>query len=463
MSSFQVINPFTNEVDRTYSLHSFEQAQKLIEQAHQTQKKWAGLALSQRIKLVRKGLEYFEANRREIAKDITLQMGRPIQHADNEINGFFERANYLCDTAESALQPIHLPEKPNFERRIEHAPLGVIFIIAAWNYPLLTAVNSIIPSLLAGNSIILKHSSQTPEVGLHFEHAFSQLGEHKHLLQSLSLNHATTGQIIESCPINQVIFTGSVQGGQQILAHTAKKFIQPVLELGGKDGAYISNQANLKLAAEGLVDGAIYNSGQSCCGIERAYVHKDIYERLLSLLIPLMNNYQLGNPLDKTTTLGPLAQAKQAALLEEQIHQAKAQGAKVLTGGKAKQIEGGTFWEPTLVVDVNHQMSLMREENFGPILPIMRVKDLDEATALINDSDYALTAAIYTEDSDEAKQFAAEVDVGTIFRNRCDYLDPALPWSGVKQSGCGCSLSQFGFLSVTRRKAIHFRTKTTGD
>ena len=463
MSSFQVINPFTNEVDRSYPLHSLDQAQQQIKQAHQGQQQWARVTLAQRTRHIRKGLEYFDSYRAEIAKDITLQMGRPIRHAENEINGFFERAHYLCDAAKSALKPVPLPDKPGFERRIEQVPLGVVFVIAAWNYPLLTAVNSIIPSLLAGNSVILKHSSQTPEIGLHFERAFGQLGEHQHLLQSLSLDHATTGQIIESCPIDQVIFTGSVAGGQQILKHTTKKFIQPVLELGGKDGAYISDQANLKLAAEDLVDGAIYNSGQSCCGIERAYVHEDVYERLLSLLIPLMNNYRLGNPLDVSTTLGPLAQARQASLLTEQIQQAQAQGAKVLTGGKTRAIEKALFWEPTLVIDVNHQMSLMQQENFGPILPIMRVNGLDEAIALVNDSDYGLTASIYTEDSIEAEQFAAEVDVGTVFRNRCDYLDPALPWGGIKQSGCGCSLSQFGFLSVTRRKAIHFRTKTTGN
>jgi len=463
MSAFKVINPFTNKVDRSYPLHDFAHAQQCIQQAHESQQRWAQLPLAQRIALVRKGLEYFEENRARIAKDITLQMGRPIQQTDNEINGFFERANYLCDTAESALSPIHLPDKPDFERRIEHTPLGVIFVIAAWNYPLLIAVNSIVPSLLAGNSVVLKHSSQTPEIGLHFEHAFGQLEGHLHLLQSLFLDHTTTGKVIESCPINQVIFTGSVKGGQQILQHTAKKFIQPVLELGGKDGAYISNKTNLKLAAEGLVDGAIYNSGQSCCGIERAYVHKAIYERLLSLMIPLMNNYRLGDPLNETTTLGPLAQAKQAVILEQQIEQAQSMGAKILTGGKARHIEGGTFWEPTLVVDVNHEMPLMKQENFGPILPIMKVSSLAEAISLINDSDYGLTAAIYTENSDEAEQFAAGVNVGTVFQNRCDYLDPALPWSGVKQSGCGCSLSQFGFLSVTRRKAVHFRTKTTGS
>ncbi len=463
MSSFQVVNPFTNRIDRSYSLHSFDQAQKCIDQSCQAQKPWAKSTLTQRINLVHDALEYFEAHRIEIAKDITLQMGRPIRQANNEIDGFFERANYLCNTAESALKPTILPDKPGFERRIEHAPLGTIFIIAAWNYPLLTAVNSIIPSLLAGNSVILKHSSQTPEIGLHFERAFGQLGECQHLLQSLFLDHTTTGQIIESCPINQVVFTGSVLGGQQILSHTAKKFIQPVLELGGKDAAYISDQANLRLAAEGLIDGATYNSGQSCCGIERAYVHEKVYERFLSLLTPLMHDYQLGDPLDEATTLGPLAQAKQASLLKEQIQQAKAQGAKVLAGGKEQQIEEAIFWEPTLMVDVNHQMPLMREENFGPILPIMKVNSLDEAITLINDSDYGLTAAIYTEGDHEAEQFAAEVDVGTVFRNRCDYLDPALPWGGAKQSGCGCSLSQFGFLSVTRRKAIHFQTKTTGD
>lgn len=463
MSSFQVINPFTQKVDRQYPLHNLDQARQRIQQALQTQANWAKLDVTQRIRIIQDALGYFETERATIARDISLQMGRPIRHAHNELNGFFERAYSLCDAAPSALSPVLLPPKPGFERRIEHAPLGLVFVIAPWNYPLLTAVNSIVPALLSGNGVILKHSSQTPEIGLHFELAFGRLADHEQLLQTLFVDHDTTGKIIETCPVDQVIFTGSVQGGRQILTHTSKRFMQPVLELGGKDGAYVSPGANLELAAEGLVDGAMYNSGQSCCGIERAYVHEAIYEQLLERLLPLMQSYQLGDPLDEATTLGPLAQAHQAELLKKQIQQAQAQGAQVLTGGKSMRVGKGVFWPPTLVANVNHQMTLMTEENFGPILPIMKVKDLKQAISLINDSDYGLTAAIYTEDDNEAERFAAEVNVGTVFRNRCDYLDPALPWGGIKNSGCGCSLSQFGFLSVTRLKAIHFRTETKGD
>ncbi len=460
MKSFEVINPFLGQVDRSYEYHSFDQAKKSVEAAHKVQKGWAQRSLNRRIELVREGLQYFEIHREAIAQDIALQMGRPIRHAHNEINGFFERANYLCEVAKSALAPVILPKKHHLERRIEQAPLGAIFIIVAWNYPLLIAVNSVIPSLLSGNTVLLKHSSQTPEIGLHFERAFHTLGDHDQLLQTLFLDHQTTGRVIEECDVNQVIFTGSVGGGQKILTHTAKKFIQPVLELGGKDGAYISDQANLKLAAEGVVDGAIYNAGQSCCGIERVYVHESVYEEFIALVIPLLKAYQLGDPLDETTTLGPLAQTRQKEMLAQQVTEAQSLGAKVLVGGEPRRIEGGAFWEPTLVVGVNHKMSLMKEENFGPILPVMKVRDLDEAIERLNDSEYGLTAAIYTKDREEAELFAARVEVGTIFRNRCDYLDPALPWSGVKKSGCGCSLSEFGFLSVTRRKAIHFRADT---
>jgi len=456
MDSFKVTNPFTGKTDRCYSYHNFDQAQQSIDKAHNVQRDWAQLTLSKRLELVQHGLQYFDKNRVVIAKDIALQMGRPIKHAHNEINGFFERANYLCDAAETAFAPLILPDNNNSQRRIEQVPLGVIFVVAAWNYPLLIAVNSIIPSLLAGNTIILKHSSQTPELGLHFERAFHRLGQYEHLLQSLCLTHETTGHVIEACDVNQVVFTGSVRGGQQILTHTAKKFMQPVLELGGKDAAYISDKADLKRAAESVVDGAIYNTGQSCCGIERAYVHKDVYDEFVSLLVPLFKGYRLGDPLDEETTLGPLAQGQHQELLAQQIEEAESKGANILVGGKAKNMVGGVFWKPTLIVDANHQMALMRDENFGPILPVMPVSDLNEAIERVNDSDYGLTAAIYTEDEDEAEVFASAAEVGTVFRNRCDYLDPALSWGGVKNSGCGCSLSVFGFHSVTRRKAINF-------
>jgi acyl-CoA reductase-like NAD-dependent aldehyde dehydrogenase len=458
MAKIVTKNPFTQEVTGEFPEDSFSQAKEKVSVLSANQSKWQELPLSKRLGLVKEALGYFEKNREKIAVDICEQMGRPLHHSRGELNGFFERANYLCSIAEATLAPDKIPEKIGFDRAIEHVPLGLIFVISAWNFPLLITVNSVVPALIAGNTVLLKHSSLTPKIGQHFENAFGKLGGLQ-VLSQVIVNHETTGKIIEELPINHVVFTGSVGGGKSILKHTSQKFMMPALELGGKDAAYVHKDADIKQAVDTVVDGAMFNAGQSCCGMERAYVHKDVYEEFVAQAKKLIESYKIGDPRDETTSLGPLAQAKSAAIMQKQVDDAVKKGAKVLVGGKTETVGKGTFFPATLIVNVKNDMEIMQEENFGPILPVMPVNGLEEAIELVNDSPYGLTAAIFTKDVNTAKEFAKRANVGTVFMNRCDYLDPALPWTGVKDSGVGSALSKYGFYSVTRRKGLHFKTK----
>lgn len=458
MAKLTTKDPFTGQTTGEFDYDSFAQAKSKVQLLHENQKRWQSLPLKQRLALVKEATDYFEKNREAIAVDICEQMGRPLHHARGELKGFFERAGYLCSIAESVLAPDLLTDKPGFDRAIEHVPLGVIFVISAWNYPLLITVNSVVPALIAGNTVLLKHSSLTPKIGRHFENAFGKLGGLQVLSQTI-VDHETTGKIIEELPIDHVVFTGSVSGGKSILTHTSKKFMLPALELGGKDAAYVHPDADIQNAVETIVDGAMFNAGQSCCGIERAYVHQEVYQDFLFQAEKLIRTYKMGNPKDESTRLGPLAQAKSAAEMKAQILAAEKSGANVRVGGKSETIGHGTFFQATLIADVKNDMEVMQEENFGPILPVMPVTGLEQAIQMVNDSKYGLTAAIFTKDINVAKQFAQAADVGTVFMNRCDYLDPALPWTGVKDSGCGSALSKYGFYSVTRRKGLHFKTK----
>lgn len=457
LQTLQVKNPYNQNIINEYPMDTFDLVEKKVSQLHQAQVLWKATTIKKRVEAVQEALNYFIQNKQQIALDISRQMGRPISQSPGEINGLLERANYLCGLAVEALSPLQLPEKPGFERTIVREPVGVVFVISAWNYPLLVTVNSVIPALLAGNTVLLKHSSQTPAIGQHFEKAFRNMAGFKDLLQQIIIDHPTTGKIIEELSVQHVVFTGSVNGGHKILEHTAKKFMQPQLELGGKDAAYVAEDADIDAAAAIVVDGAMFNSGQSCCGIERAYVHRKVYDAFINKSKQLIADYKLGDPLVETTNLGPLVTEKAARYADEQVQAAVKSGAQVLAGGKIRQIAQAFFYEPTLIVGVKQNMDLMQEENFAPILPVMPVDSMDEAIGLVNDSHYGLTSAIFTKDLAKAKLFAEQVQTGTVFMNRCDYLDPALPWTGVKDSGCGSALSHLGFLSVTRAKALHFK------
>ncbi|MEE9165535.1 MAG: aldehyde dehydrogenase family protein [Nitrospinota bacterium] len=452
-------NPYTLEEFNTYPYESLEQVQAKIEKARNAFRIWKNVSISERVAAIRNGLTYFEENCEGIARDITRQMGKPLAQSHNEIESFFERAHYLCNIAEKTLSPDILPEKTHFYRRIDHIPLGVVFIIAAWNYPLLIAVNGVVTALLAGNTVLLKHSGLTTSIGTHFENSLKKHGSWDNLLHHVVITHDVAQRIIETKNIDHVIFTGSVKGGKAIKQSTAYSFMDCNLELGGKDAAYVAPDTDILKAADGLVEGAMYNAGQSCCGIERVYVHENIYSEFVEKCCTLVDRYKLGDPMEPATTMGPLPTVNAAKMMMEQIRDAIHNGAKIERGGHTRKIGNGTFMEPTILTNVKHTMRVMQEENFGPIMPIMKVKDMDEAIDFINDSKYGLTAAIYTSSEDLANQFSERIDTGTVFMNRCDYLDPALPWTGVKESGKGSTLSKYGFYALTRKKAIHFRTK----
>ncbi|MES0491897.1 MAG: aldehyde dehydrogenase family protein [Leptospirales bacterium] len=455
MNSIDCINPFTNKVAANYSLES--DIPKKVKLAHDAFLHWKKFPVVKRAEILKQCLNYFEQHREQIANDITEQMGKPLSQSNGEINALFERAHFLINAASESLQDDILPQKTGFNRKIVHEPLGVVLVLAAWNYPLLIAINGVLAALLSGNSVLLKHSSNTPAIGQHFQNAFGNIEECPDLLQNLILDHQQTSGLITGGGINHVIFTGSATGGKNIYSSVSKTFIDCQLELGGKDGAYIAEDADLDHAAQSIVDGSMYNAGQSCCGIERVYVHRDIYEPFVEKCSVLLQRYILGDPKKPDTDMGPLVNANAAIEMEKQIADAVEKGAKVICGGKRKLVDKAVFFEPTLLVNVDHTMLVMREENFGPILPIMKVDHADQAIDLINDSDYGLTAAVFTKDETKASQWSERLEAGTIFMNRCDYLDPALPWTGYKNSGKGSGLSKYCFHSLTRLKSIHFK------
>jgi acyl-CoA reductase-like NAD-dependent aldehyde dehydrogenase len=414
---------------------------------------------SDRVALCLRAVEKLGAEAETIAADISRMMGKPLRQARNEVAGTVKRARYMAEIAEASLADTVLPPLPGFERRIVRTPLGVVFDLPAWNYPLLTAVNVVIPAILAGNAVVVKHSPRSPLCGEHFASAFAAAGAPSGLVQALHCDHPTSERIAGDPRVDFVAFTGSVYGGHRIYAAAAShRFVEVGLELGGKDAAYVAPDADFDKAVDGIVDGACYNAGQSCCAVERAYVHRSLYDRFVEAALAQIRAYKLGDPLDLGTTMGPMAQPTQPDFIDKQIQQAVSQGARVLAGGRPTKVDGkGRFFEPTLLVDVAPSLDVMRVETFGPVLPIIPVDSDEEALHLINDSDLGLTASIWTRDRDRAAHLAAAIETGTVYLNQCDTLDPALPWTGVKDSGKGATLSHLGFMHLTRPKALNFK------
>jgi acyl-CoA reductase-like NAD-dependent aldehyde dehydrogenase len=361
----------------------------------------------------------------------------------------------MCDIAEQALADIAVPEKPGFRRFIRREPLGVVFVVAPWNYPWLTSVNAVLPALLAGNSVILKMAAQTPLVAERYAEAFKAAGLPQGVFQHLVLDHSQVAKVIGDPRISFVAFTGSVPGGHAVQQAAAKRFIGTGLELGGKDPGYVRADADLAFAVENLVDGAYFNSGQSCCGVERIYVDKKIFKPFVEAFAEMTKQYRLGNPLEANTNLGPLVRTQAADAVRAQVKQAVKKGAKALL--KLKDRPGTPYLPPEVLVNVDHGMDVMTEETFGPVVGIQPVKNDEHAIELMNDSRYGLTASIWTKDQDAALRIGERIETGTWFMNRCDYLDPALAWTGVKDSGRGCTLSRLGLEAFTRPKSFHLR------
>jgi acyl-CoA reductase-like NAD-dependent aldehyde dehydrogenase len=428
--------------------------------AREAQREWRQASIAERARFCLAAVEAMLAMGDEIPQELAWQMGRPVRYGAGELRGFAERARYMIGIAQDALAPIDPGPKEGFRRWIARDPLGVIMVVAPWNYPYLTAVNSVVPALMAGNAVILKHAAQTLLVGERFQRAFDAADLPAGLFQNLVLTHEQTAAILRARAVDQVNFTGSVAGGKAMEAAASGGFLGVGLELGGKDPGYIRADADLAHAVETLVDGAFFNSGQSCCGIERIYVDQSVYREFLNGFVETTNAYVLGDPLEPATTLGPLVRAEAAGFVRGQIAEAVRAGAKALIDPKlfARDAVGSPYMAPQVVVDVSHEMSLMREESFGPVVGIMPVADDEEAVRLMNDSPYGLTAAIFTADADAAAQLGQEIETGTVFMNRCDYLDPALAWTGVKDTGRGVTLSRLGYETLTRPKSFHLRT-----
>ena len=430
--------------------------------AHAAQEQWKRLPIAERAAYCSAAVDAMIAMTDEIVPELAWQMGRPVRYGAGELRGFEERGRHMIAIAEEALSDLDPGPKEGFVRYVKRDPLGVVFTIAPWNYPYLTAVNSIIPGLMAGNAVVLKHAASTLLVAERFQQAFDRAKLPKGVFQHLVLDHTQTAQIIAGGHANMVCFTGSVAGGKAMEEASAGRFINVGLELGGKDPAYVRPDANMAHAIENLVDGAFFNSGQSCCGIERIYVHKKVWYDFLDGFVDLTKKYVLGSPLDQETTLGPMVRAEAAAFVRKQITSAVRAGARAHIDPKSFPMDktGTPYMAPQVLTSVTHRMSVMMDESFGPVVGIMKVSGDEEALALMNDSPYGLTAAIWTGDVDAAQAIGDEIQTGTVFMNRCDYLDPALTWTGVKDTGRGATLSKVGYEALTRPKSYHLRTRT---
>lgn len=458
--NFQTISPIDGSVYLERKHANGLEIEQALAQAQTAQQSWRQTSLADRMMLCEKAVDYMVQHAAPIAEELTWQMGRPIRYTPFEIKGGFqERARHMINIAEEALHDVAVGEKSGFRRFIRKDPLGTVFVLAPWNYPYLTSVNVIIPALLAGNTVILKHAQQTPLCAERYAEAFRHAGLPDGVFQYLHLSHRQVAEIITDKRIDYVAFTGSVSGGKAIQQAASQRFIATGLELGGKDPAYVRADANVSHAIENLVDGAYFNSGQSCCGIERIYVHESLFRGFVEGFVELTKQYQLGNPLDKETTLGPMVKASAAAFAQQQIAEAISQGAQALIDPKdfPAHAEGTPYMAPQVLIDVHHGMAVMREESFAPVVGIMAVKDDQEAIQLMNDSPYGLTASIWSPDVEAAISLGDQLETGTCFLNRCDYLDPELAWTGVKNSGRGCTLSSLGYEALTRPKSFHLR------
>ena len=453
-------SPIDNSVYVERNFASNDAIQQAFEKAQKATHQWQRTSIAERQTYCTRAIDALIAKKDILAQEICCQMGRPIRYCAGEITGFEERARYMIAIAPVALSPIQLPEKTGFIRYIKREPLGISFVIAPWNYPYLTAVNAIIPAIMAGNVVILKHSAQTPLVAERFAEAFTEAGLPEGVFQYLHLTHADTEQIIQTAPIQHIAFTGSVAGGEMIERIAAGRFLSVNLELGGKDPAYVRADACLDHAVATAIDGAFFNSGQSCCGIKRIYVHQECFEAFLHKAITLVNQYKLGRSDSPETTLGPVVRASSADFVRKQIEDAIKQGAVAHMNRQDFPLDckGSAYLAPQILTHVNHEMRIMKEESFGPVVGIMSVNDDKQAIELMNDNDYGLTAAVFTNDITAGITIGDQLNCGTFFINRCDYLDPALAWTGVKKTGRGCSLSALGYESLTRPKSFHINT-----
>jgi acyl-CoA reductase-like NAD-dependent aldehyde dehydrogenase len=458
-----IISPIDGRVAYEFEYLAREAAEASIAAARAAQIEWARTSLAVRVHLCQEFLKAYDRKLDVHAHEITKMMGKPIAQARGEFSGTVrERTLHMCAEAPLALADETLPEQGGLHRIIRRVPVGIVLDIAAWNYPLAVAVNVVVPAVLAGNSVLIKHSPQTALVATQFEMAFAEAGAPSGLVQSFMVSHDLVAELLDERRFGFASFTGSVAGGHAVARNVARNnFIGTTFELGGKDPALVLEDCDFEFTVENLVDGAFYNAGQSCCAIERIYVMRSLHDRFVEAYAARVSDYVLGDPLDPTTTLGPVVDAAAAERVRRHVAEALSAGARRVSSPNSFQIPdlSACYLAPEVLVDVPESSILMREETFGPAIAISAVDSVDEAIAKMNDSPYGLTASLWTTDGDRALALAQRVEAGTVFSNRCDYLDPAMPWTGVKDSGHGFSLGRIGLRQLTRIKNLHLRPR----
>ncbi|WP_417413318.1 aldehyde dehydrogenase family protein [Hoeflea sp.] len=461
MSSLKLISPVDGSVYAERPVMGIDDAAAAVARSRKAQKDWARRPLEERIALVKAGVARLNEMSDEVVPELAWMMGRPVRYG-GEFGGVNERTNYMAGIAARALAPIEIENSAQFERRIEHVPHGVVFVVAPWNYPYMTAINTVAPALIAGNTVVLKHATQTLLVGERMVRAFTEAGLPEDVFINLFLDHPGTEKLISAGSFNFINFTGSVGGGKAIERAAAGTFTGLGLELGGKDPGYVMEDADLDWAVDTLMDGAMFNAGQCCCGIERLYIARPLYDAFVEKAAAWVSSgLKLGNPLEQETTIGPMANVRFAQEVRAQTAEAIASGARGLIDPKLYPADdGGAYLMPQVLVDVTHDMRVMRDESFGPVVGIMPVDSDEEALALMNDCQFGLTASLWTNDTERAARIGDEIETGTVFMNRADYLDPALCWTGCKATGRGGSLSEIGFQNLTRPKSYHLRKKS---
>lgn len=459
--TFQIISPGDGSVYAERELVARDAALAAVERAAQAQRAWRDTPLEQRQRMLSDAVDRIVAERDDIAEELARSMGRPIAQGGGEVGGFEERARYMIDIAPRALADIDPGDKPGFRRLIRREPVGVVLTIAPWNFPYMTAVNSVWPALAAGNAVLLKHARQTALAAERMARVLAEAGLPEDVFQALHMGHDTAAAVMQAESVRTICFTGSVRGGHDVQRAIAAGdgFAGAGLELGGKDPAYVRADADIAHAAAGLADGVFSNAGQSCCSIERIYVHESVYDDFVDGLVGEARALVLGDPLERTTTLGPMVNAGAADFVRAQVADAVARGARTLIDAAEFAADGGAYKAPQVLVDVDHSMRVMTQESFGPVVGVMKVASDDEAVERMNDSEYGLSAAIWSADADAAEALGDRIDTGTVYMNRCDYLDPALAWTGVKHTGRGCTLSLLGYEQLTRPKSFHLRMR----
>lgn len=457
--TLKCVSPIDGSVFAERNTLSREAAAAEVDKARMAQAGWAARPLQERIDLVLAGVAAVGAMNDDIVPELARMMGRPVRYG-GEFGGFEERASHMASIAKGSLADIAVGEDETFKRYIKRVPHGVVFVVAPWNYPYMTAINTVAPALIAGNAVVLKHATQTLLVGERMARAFHSAGVPEDVFQNVFLDHDTTSALIADNAFDFINFTGSVGGGAAMERAAAGTFTGVGTELGGKDPGYVMEDADLDAAVDTLIDGAMFNSGQCCCGIERIYVHESLFDAFVEKAVAIVKGYKLGNPLDLETTLGPMANVRFADEVRAQVAEAVADGATTHIETFAED-DGGAYLTPQILTNVTHDMRVMRDESFGPVVGIMPVKDDEEAIRLMNDSEFGLTASLWTADVDRAARVGDQIETGTVFMNRADYLDPGLCWTGCKNTGRGGGLSVIGYHNLTRPKSYHLKKVTS--